>query len=149
MVSLALRAATSCSSVHASSAWSLRKRSNSSAQTDLNWARRNAAMSGLGIRPALTPQPGGATSAGSIQVQFIEIAGGDRMVERPSLGVEAGSNWTAPALVFGQCLDQRRDELAAPLRGDELLDAPDGGIVAIGDRQIEPCEAYLTVADGI
>ena len=71
------------------------------------------------------------------------------MIKRPSFGIGPHGDRPAPQAILGQRLDERADELAAALAGEELLDAGNGRLVMIGDGQIEPGEANLAVADAV
>ena len=64
----------------------------------------------------------GSAKSSSAELENVEIAGDQRVVKRPRLGIDPHRDRAAPLRILGQRLDQRLDELAAALRGQELLE---------------------------
>ena len=65
------------------------------------------------------------------------------MIERARFGIDPNCDRSTPTLVRGQCGDQRPNELAPPLNGEEFLERRDCGIIMRRD-----CEREVDIVTG-
>jgi len=68
------------------------------------------------------------------------------MVGRPCFRIDSHGDRAAPFTVLRKGGDQRPHELAPALFRQEPLERRHGGLVAVADRQIEPCKQHFIVA---
>ena len=78
--------------------------------------------------------------------QFIDRTGGDGVIQRPGLGVDATGVGAAPVALVPQGLEQRQDEFATALAGQELLGRGDRRLIAMGQGDLQPGEGQFGVA---
>ena len=68
------------------------------------------------------------------------------MIQRPGLGVDARGDGAAPVAFAPQGLEQGQDELATALGRQEAVGGGDGGLIAVGQGDLQPGEGQLGVA---